>query len=206
MNRIFAGAALALFLSGAQSAELDYDSIDFVYATGTQEIEAIGDFDTDGYALNLSIDVANPVGLYAGFASEELSGDYEYLGTRYDVEYEVSGTELGLFFHAPIAASTDIVLQAGMLDLEMEAILEGTKIAEEDADGHALSIGLRSMVSRDTELFARIRQTDIEDETSESFRVGARFYASSRFAFGIAYNQDMDGDWRNAAFSGSVYF
>lgn len=206
MNRVFAGAALALFLSSTQAAELDYDSIAFVYATGTQEVEDIGDFDSSGYGLNLSLDLANPIGLYAGFASEELTGDYEYLGTRYDIEYEVSGTEIGLFFHAPIARGTDIVLQAGILDTEAEAKIEGTKIAEEDADGHALSVGLRSMISHDTELFGRFRQSDLEDETSESIRVGARFYAGSQFGLGIAYNQDLDGDWRSASFSGSVYF
>lgn len=209
MNKYLLGIALGVlaFSSSAQSAEFNYNTIGLTYTTGTQDIDGFDDeFTYDGYGVNLSVDVAAPIGIYANYASFKADADVTDEGTTYDLEKENSGPELGVFFHTPLAARTDLVIAAGVLRLHHEGRINGVKRADEDADGHALWAELRSMLSERVELFGGLRQREIEDSSTSSFGLGARYHPSERFALGVAYAQDMDNEQRSLAFSGELYF
>ncbi|MEL6870276.1 MAG: hypothetical protein AAFO81_10790 [Pseudomonadota bacterium] len=155
-----------------RDSDLSYDFLEYRY----QEAELdFNDFeiDGDGYQFNGALEISDSLHLFGGF--DKLT---------FDDDVELQTRVLGIGWAFDLSARTDIVLRAGVVDAEFE-----DPQFRQTADGAVFSIGVRSFVRDDIELYGNLNRfqfDDIDDE--ESTTIGLDFYFSESFAVGPAIN------------------
>ena len=80
-----------------------------------------------------------------------------------------------------------------MLKAEVEAT-DGFTTIDDDDTGNVISIGLRHMATDAVELDIGLSRVDVFDDTENSYRFGARFYANEKVSLGIGYSTSSDAD------------
>jgi hypothetical protein len=172
--------------SSAISRQISYDYIQGTYTSITDSSLLNGDIDGDGLGVSGAFSITRNVAITVGY--EATSYD-RYQG----IDIDTSGFTLGIAVHTPIAARTDIVGNISALKAKSEAT-DGITTVDENDTGVILGIALRHLVTNSIELDAGISYTDVYDDQSTTFGLGARFYASEAISLGIGYATSDDID------------
>lgn len=167
-------AALAL-ASGAAVADdnrLSYDYLELRYAESEVEInDGFDDFDVegDGFVLNGLVEVGGAFHLFASYDRLE-----------FDDNVDVSTTVYGGGFNFSITPRTDLVLRLGFADARFE-----TPFFEDEDDGVFTSVGIRTMVHEDIELYGSLASLDLDNAADEEIAtLGLDFFLTDSLALG----------------------
>ena len=142
--------------------------------------------DATGFSLAGSFSVSPKIAINVLYGS----ADYDRVG---GLDIDSSDLGFGITAHTPIATNTDVF--AGFMLVKGEFEVSGSfGSGSEDDNGNAIALGLRHMATDSTEIEVGFTRLDIFDETTNSFDIGARFYASDKFSIGIGYGTGDDVD------------
>ncbi len=168
--------ALAAFgLSSVAMAGPAWTYVDLGYVIGDSDEEEFGDGDTSGYLLRGSIGLGGLFHVQASYSDTEIQ----------DIEFDGYGISVGV--HPALSDSTDLFVDIGY-DTQS---FDGSDI---DMDTTFVATGLRSMITDNFELNARvsINAIDIdtlEDQTDVGFGVGGQYFFNDNIGVGIDWSR-----------------
>ncbi len=144
MNSFRLGAFCAIFClvplaSGAEGSRLQYNYVEGGYARA--QIDVLGDIDANLYGIGGSFAVADNVFVQGAYERTEFE---KILG----VDLSANTFQVGVGGHMPIADSTDLVLSAEYVYVDVQASGFGFS-ASDNESGFDARIGVRSLLADD---------------------------------------------------------
>ena len=177
------------FQGTALAAKFNYNQVSLGYLDQTVEMSGISsDLKANGYDLKASFEVDKQFAVTFGIGSA--SGDVTISGTK--VTLDVDAKMLGIFFHAPIAQKTDVVLGVALLQGELKAKISGFPSIREDMDGQNISLGVRTMLSDKLEVTAGVDQSYFDGKTDTDMNLGIEGHLTKEFSLGLNYSSNDD--------------
>ena len=162
-------------VSGGASADnnrLSYAYLELRYAESEVEVNDgfdEVDVDGDGFVLNGFVEVGGAFHLFANYDRLE-----------FDDNVDISTTVYGGGFNFSISPSTDLVLRLGFADARFE-----TPFFEDEDDGLFTSVGIRTMLHEDIELYGSLANLSLDNaEDEEIATVGIDFFLTDALALG----------------------
>ncbi|NVJ60683.1 MAG: hypothetical protein HWE27_09835 [Gammaproteobacteria bacterium] len=121
---------------------------------------------------------------FYGVASYELLTEEDPFG-----DIDVTTFTLGAGYKMPLNDNTSFFAQFEYVDYDFE---DGSFSTSED--GYNITIGARSMVAKDTELFAELANRNIDDFTYTTLGLGVRQGFTDNFGAYVRYDRNDFGD------------
>ena len=168
-----------LFMSPVAHSQsrLQYDFVELSYGQADIDVGVFGDLDADLYGISGSFDISEQLFVQAGYGKLELD----------DIAAEADEIFLGLGWHNPVSANTDVIFDVNYLYVDAEDCSLGVCFSD-DESGYSLDIGLRSLMSNDKlELAGSIGYADVGSGDGEAAVSGsARYHFTNSFSGAIA--------------------
>lgn len=183
------GMLLASTVVQAQ-AEISYDYLDARYRTQDETLDDGREIDADGYSVEGSALLSERVFAVASFG-ELLSDPIPNGGGSLEIELET--LTLGLGLRQPLAERLDLNLGVAYRRSRVEAAQGAMRESDSDS-GHVLMAGLRALPQPWLEIEARVGRSEIFDDTSTTFALGALIEIVPRFQLGATYSRSSDVD------------
>ncbi|MDP6520466.1 MAG: outer membrane beta-barrel protein [Planctomycetota bacterium] len=169
---LLSALSLAVLLPTTQAQGFRYTYLEAGF--GTHDVDGGGD---SGDVLGFGASVGLGDALFLTANSNTSTFDTGILG-----DMDVTHTSLGLGFHTAIGDGTDLVIQAEIVNMEVELL--GVSA---DDDGIAFGGGLRIGISDSIELDIGYTQVEYDDSGSDSVvDAGARFNLGESLSIGVA--------------------
>ena len=185
-NITFAALSLALMTTmPVSSTELSYTNISMGYQAQTSDDLGF-DLDSDGIRFDGSLAVTDQVFLRADYLS--LRSDTISFGRASGV-VDSAQFSVGLGFHFPVAANTDLVTTFSYANVEKDFL--NTSI---DEDGVIISGGIRSKPTDIVELGANVNYVDTGNKEDVGFGVTGRVFVLSVVSVGLSYDKLDNSD------------
>ncbi|NVJ60682.1 MAG: hypothetical protein HWE27_09830 [Gammaproteobacteria bacterium] len=121
---------------------------------------------------------------FYGVASYELLSEETFFG---DVDLTI--LSLGAGYKMPLNKDTSFFAQVEYTDYEID-----TSFGSGSEDGYNLTVGVRSMVAENTELFGEIANKNIDSSTATTLGLGVRQSFTDNFGAYARYDRDDFGD------------
>lgn len=173
----------------ALAASFNYNVISLAYVNQTVDMSGYSrDLKASGLELEGAFEVNKQFVVRAGVGSA--TGDVTISGTK--VTLDVEATMLGILFHAPIAAQTDVVLGASLLQGEFKAKASGFPTITESMDGQNILLGVRHRLSNKIELQAGADQTYVDGESDTDINLGIEGYVMKDVSLGLHFSTNED--------------
>lgn len=145
--------------------------------------------DTSPSGISGSFSKAVGKGFYLTGRYRDVSEDVSIAGGN--VEVELSQLSLGGGYSVHVTDTTDVYGQVTYENLELGASGAGGS-ASEDENGFGAEIGVRSMLTDQFELGAKIGYLDVEDLSETTLGASAYYYVTDSVAVGATY-ETWDG-------------
>ncbi len=176
--------AAAVFTQSVAAADGEVDessSLSYSNLTFAQVVTGIESDDYSGYSLTLNYAISDNIFILLGRTELESKNDIKLLGGDLDKQ-DADSTLVGMGFHKAIIEGLDFVSTVGFQ--ATERAIDGEI---DDADGFAVSAGVRYKATRGFELSAEFVHNIIEEETLSEFKLGIRFFPkqASYLSFGL---------------------
>lgn len=151
------------------------------YAEGGYTSVSDDKSDADGTGLYLkgSYDFMENLSVIASYAST----DYD------DTDVTRSGFSIGLGYHMPLAAQTDVLLSALLDNVTVEA-----GPGEEDDTGYTLGLGIRHGIDQNFEINGGLEYSSLFDDSSTAFNIGGRYHFDKSWSAGLNYTMMEDAN------------
>ena len=168
-------AAISLFAFSIQANDVPYNYAELGYSSAD-----LGDnIDGDGFKIAGSFGLTESIYAFGDYASYGLPADADlgYLGIGVGYRYEVS-------------PNTDVNLDIAFRKVDFD--IAGTA-NDSDENGYEIGLGIRSLVSSNVELGARIESVDI-DGRDTFFEINGMYYLQNGFGIGAeaSFGDDLD--------------
>ena len=172
-------AAAALSPCFAQADGLSYSYLDLAYVN--TDIDGV-DEDLDGFGLRGSLEVADNIFLFAGYADQSAS----VFGS--DIDYQAY--DIGGGYAWSFAPAADVYGRIAYVKAELD--FPGGDV---DDDGYSLGVGMRGRVAQQFELEGALNYVDDSDGGDDtSLGLGARWYFTDQLALGVEGEFGDDAD------------
>ncbi len=172
------------FYSSAQEASLSYDFLEIEVA----KLEVIGE-DFTGFGIAGSYSLSDSIFMSASIANGE--SDEKYFGDTIDLK----GFTFGLGYHAPLGESTDFVSSLSYVSTEADFAN-----VDDDADGYAVDLGVRSLLAQNFDLGAYVSYSDTDGGDGEfSLKLDAKVMFSEAVSIVAGYENGDDFSGLSAA-------
>lgn len=192
-------AALPLAASAQQASGLNYNYVEGGY-TATNLDNGNDDIDADGFGANGSVALSDNFHLFGGFNRQD-TDTFEFTSgaNRGRVNTDVNQWRLGLGYHLPIAATTDLVARAAYEKFEVDDVtVNGTRYdVNEGDDGYSAEVGVRSALGAKFEGHVMAGYQDFGDGADDFYgRLGAQVKFSPNWGIaGDVKVSDNDTQW-----------
>ncbi len=160
-------AVLSVSMSTAYAEGFNYNYIEGSY----QDTDQSG-VDVEAMSLSGSFAVAPDLNIVAAYSIDDVTT------ADNTSDITVDTIELGLSYHAPINAKTD-------LTTHVIVVYKDTDTALADDTGYALGFGVRHQVSDIVEIGANISYEDIYDADDTTYELNARFTVNKSVSLGL---------------------
>ncbi len=161
-------AVLSATLSAAQAEEFNYNYVEGNY----QDMDQNG-VDSDAWGISGSFDIAPNLNLITAYSIGEIV-------TPDNVDdITVDTIEVGLGYHAPLNAKTDMTAN-------LKAVYQDMDNAVGDDTGYAVGFGIRHQVNDTVEIGANISYQDIYDADDTTYELNSRFAVNKDVSLGLA--------------------
>lgn len=180
--------ALITAAASAHADDLSYNYLEVRYAEADLD-DGFEDIDGDGFVLNGSLEFSDSLHVFVGYDTLEFADGVD-----------ISTTVFGGGFALPLSGTTDLVLRAGVFDAELD-----TPLFTADDQGGLFSVGFRTLVRDDIELYGEIKRLEFDDAGREQYKtLGAEFYLNDGFSIGPSVT--WVEDTRTWTLGGRFYF
>ncbi len=172
---------------GVSAETMDFDNIDIIEDT---------ELDGNGFGLFGSKQLGNGIFISGSYLSASPSADTEYLNSDVEVEADISSITIGggKVFEVGEHLAT---LSASYSDLEIEGTLVGVGSRTETDSGFVFGASYIAPVKDNLDLLARVSRSELVDEGSTSFGIGANYNISDKVAI---EGNIIDSDDSNTTF------
>lgn len=180
-SAVFAGALAALLAGPVLADGFSYNFLEAEFIDTEIEDVAPGvNIDGEGFALSGAVEFGPTL---HGFGSVR-TVDFEQ-------GVDADWLTLGMGFNTALAPALDLVAGVSYERLKVSLAGEGS----EKEEGIGLNAGLRGRAGNNLELFAGLKYVNyghgLDDTT---INVGGRYYVTPKFALGLSYSENDDGD------------
>ena len=158
-----------------------YSYIDAIYSTSDTDIEGFN-INSKGFDIDASVALSENVAFTIGYGNE--TAETAYIA-GFDID--LNSFDFGFDFHAPLAATTDVVIGFSVLNSEISI-----PFASEDDTGNVISAGIRHRLAPNAELDIGVGRVDIFDESATGFDIALLVEIANNFHFGIGYGSSED--------------
>ncbi len=172
--------AMVSVSSTAFSKEMSYNFIEGTYSSINIADSEFSNINADGISVSGVFSVSSNLAINVSYESTSFD-------TLFGVEVDATALSIGIIAHTAIAPETDVFGRYSILNSEITATDGFTTISGED-NGNIIGIGLRHMLDENVELEIGASRANIFNDTSNSFGMGARFYANDTFSVGVGYS------------------
>ena len=174
-------ALIGVFMLTSAAAMADGPSYSRIQASYQEvDLDLGGGIDADGDGFGLAGSMAIGDSWY-GFV------DYQTADLESVVDLTI--LTIGGGWHTAMTTNTDFFAELGFADGEIDV----SGFGSEDDSGYSVSVGVRSMVSQQLELYGSIGQVDFDDfGDGTNVNAGLWYTASGNFAIGLGATFDDD--------------
>ena len=172
--------------SSALSKEISYNYLQGTFSSITDSSLPSQDVDANDYKASGSFSISRNMALTAGFGVT----DFDRVQ---GIDIEATAITFGITGHTSVASRTDIYGNFSIL-LEDIKVSDGFTTLKDDDTGNVISFGLRHMASDTVELELIFSRVDVFDDATNTFGLGARFYANDKLSIGVGYSTADDVD------------
>ena len=151
--RILFGLGFMLVSAHAIAADFNYTWAQLTYDDVDNNFSGLADIDADGFSFSGAFEVTPAIYVKARYSTWDA-----------DFGIDLDYWEFGVGFHTPIQNQTDLVVEAGIGEVELSSSL-----ASVDVDTWSVSAGVRHQIGNEVELGATIGIVDYDDDDTETF-------------------------------------
>jgi hypothetical protein len=189
MHRITATLLALVLASPAMAGDLSYNFLEGGYLR--VEFDNSGfDLDGDGFGIGGSFELNENLFAFASYSTAD-----------FDFGIDLNQLSAGVGYHVDISQNSDFFAALSFVRAEAEAAGLGSA----DEDGIGVTIGVRSMVSDQVELFGTLSYVDLGgDADGTSVGGGALYSFTDTFAVGA--NVEFDEDVTSYGLTARLYF
>lgn len=175
LHTLISSSLLVLITStNAHANNFNYNYVELGYA-------AITDFEVDeGVVISGSYDIKENINI-VGEAFVSTSSDSD------TADIDLDSYRLGVGYHMPISDKTDVLAEAGLFNVSVEASSRGITINRDDS-GYQLSAGVRHKLAEKIELQGRINYKNSDDLSDRNYVLGARYYFNPAISVAADFN------------------
>jgi hypothetical protein len=175
------GAVAALLAGPALADGFSYNYLEANFiSTEIEDVEPGVDLEGDGFGIAGAVEFGSSI---HGFASVS--------GTEYEEVVDIGSLTAGLGFNHSLAPALDLVTGVSYERLKVEV----DDFGGQPEEGIGLSAGLRGRVGDRVELTAGVKYVNFGDDLDDtSIMAGGRYWFSRKFAAGLDYSENDDGD------------
>ena len=178
MFRLALAGLLILSSAVAMADGLNYSFIQAAYQEVDIDLGGGFDVDGDGFGVGGSAAINDDWFIFADYSTF----DFESV-------VDLSSLTIGGGYHATVSDKTDWFATLGFAQAEID--VQG--FGSEDESGYAISLGLRSMVSENFELYGSLAYADLGDGADgTSVAAGFLYSLSGNMAVGLGVDFDDD--------------
>ncbi|WP_043769642.1 hypothetical protein [Algiphilus aromaticivorans] len=193
-GKYFSVVALVMLLASMvvqAQPELSYNYLDARYRMQDETLDDGREIDAEGYSVEGSALLSERLFAVASFG-EILTDPIPNGGGS--VEIELESLTLGLGLRQRLAERLDLNLGVAYRRSRVEAAQGAMRESDSDS-GHVLIAGLRALPQPWLEIEASVGRSEIFDDTSTTFALGALVEIVPRFQLGATYlrSSDVDG-------------
>lgn len=194
---------MSLYPLMSLAEKLSYTSASINYGRFSSKVDGIAEsLDGDGFTVDLSYAVRQHVAVIASYnlsiADTRSSGD--------DVNADIDSTLLGMVIHFPINEYSDLVIGVGFFNGKADVSVNGGAESEVDADGGVVTLGFRTMASKNIEISGALRKNSVEENSSISLDFSAAYYTSETLSLDMGYRLDSKDGSDLLTFGVTRYF
>lgn len=189
-----AGACLlaAALLSGI-SSEATANDFNYTEVGMSLTPDAIDGADPT-LAFSGSYEIIENISIIGSYSNTRLA---EYRG----VEIDFSFLQLGVAYHTPLQAKTDLTADIRYVGTDLSISDDSRSASLGTGSGYRLGGGVRHQYSDRIELNSALSYMSVESESDFALSVGGRYFFNQNFSAGAAYTTgDFDG------ISGSIHY
>ncbi|MCP4487863.1 MAG: autotransporter domain-containing protein [Gammaproteobacteria bacterium] len=182
--------SLLVFQGTAVAAKFNYNQVSLGYEDHTVDTGGFSSLKASGFILDAAFEVAKQYAVT--FSIGNVSDDVSISGNQ--VKLDIDTRSLGVFFHAPVAQKTDVVLGASLQQGDTTVKASGLPTAMYDLDGQKVSLGVRHMLGDGFELQASVGQTYTDDDTDTLLSFGFEGYLVEDISIGLRFTSGNDSE------------
>ena len=121
-------------------------------------------------------------------------GEYSSVSDEFmGVDVDLNWTRLGAGFYSGISSSTDAYIQLSYENLEVVGSDGGVSVST-DQDGFGATVGIRSQISENLELYGSVGYFEFDDEYDTGVELGFQYATSETLSIGAEYMTMEDYD------------
>ena len=163
--------ALAGMIGTAQASDFSYNYIEGGYSNyNVEEVDS-------AFAVSGSYNVAENINVIGSYSKANFE-------TNNSVDASLNQFKVGVGYHTPIAAQTDILADISYINMEMEASQEGSSVSRSEG-GYGLGVGVRHNLTNSIEGSARVSYMSIDDKSDTAISVGGRYNINEAMSAGV---------------------